>query len=144
LIALFVAKWKLEPTKTKVFLAKLIPGRRRYVIQNFKTTAQGGEATAELEAYINECETTDAWANAEALAPVAVAAKQAAPAATPMVGLKRPLAQTITPTSTALDAAKRPKLAAVVAPKLAPGLIRPAGPGVLPKAGIVRPKLSGA
>jgi len=55
LLALFVAKWKLDATKTKLALAKLPVERRRYVIQNFKATATGEEAPPELEKYIATC-----------------------------------------------------------------------------------------
>jgi len=156
LIALFVAKWKLDPTKTKVHLAKLNPARRRYVISNFKTAVQGAEAAAELEKFIGECESTDAWANAAVPATVATPAAGAAPAAgtapaasiitptggIPATGLKRPLATTIAPTNPALDATKRPRLGVVtaVAPKNASVL----KPGILagPRA-VTPPKLPG-
>merc|ERR1719343_1677188 len=61
LLALFVTKWKLDATKTKLTLAKLPAERRRYVIQNFKATTTGEEAATELEQYIEECEKTEAW-----------------------------------------------------------------------------------
>jgi hypothetical protein len=61
LIALFVAKWKLDPTKTKAMVAKLQPGQRRYVIQNFKATATGDAGVTELEKFIEECKTNGAW-----------------------------------------------------------------------------------
>lgn len=61
LIALFVAKWKLDPTKTKAMVAKLQPGQRRYVIQNFKATATGDAGVAELEKFIEECRKNGAW-----------------------------------------------------------------------------------
>lgn len=66
LIALFVAKYKLDPTRTKLLLAKLTPARRRYVIQNFKTAAaSGGElAMKALEGYIAQCERTNSWGGA--------------------------------------------------------------------------------
>lgn len=61
LLALFVAKWKLDATKTKMALAKLPAERRRYVIQNFKATATGDEVDTEMDKYIEECEKTEAW-----------------------------------------------------------------------------------
>lgn len=120
LIALFVAKWKVDPTKTKLMLAKLSPPRRRFVIQNFKAAA-GADPTAQLEAYITECETTDAWAGATA--PGASPAFGGARPPTPKMGGVRPLATSmvsvggvkrpasaITPASVLSDAAKRPRL----------------------------------
>lgn len=61
LIALFVAKWKLDPTTSKQVLAKLTPTRRRFVIQNFKTTKSGAEASGDLEEYIAQCEKDKTW-----------------------------------------------------------------------------------
>jgi hypothetical protein len=61
LIALFVAKWKLDPVSAKENLSKLTPARRRYVIQHFKTTLSGMEATAELKKFIEECEKDGKW-----------------------------------------------------------------------------------
>eukprot|EP00450_Noctiluca_scintillans_P032057 CAMPEP_0194547220 /NCGR_PEP_ID=MMETSP0253-20130528/91825_1 /TAXON_ID=2966 /ORGANISM="Noctiluca scintillans" /LENGTH=78 /DNA_ID=CAMNT_0039394403 /DNA_START=57 /DNA_END=290 /DNA_ORIENTATION=+ len=59
LVALFVAKWKLDHTKTKMLLAKLTPPRRRFVIQRFKTTVTGPPAFLTLEKYIKECDWTE-------------------------------------------------------------------------------------
>jgi len=61
LIALFVSKWKLEPTKTKMILAKITPTRRRYVISNFQTASTGEVAVAELEKFIQECTANGKW-----------------------------------------------------------------------------------
>ncbi|CAJ1448811.1 unnamed protein product, partial [Effrenium voratum] len=61
LLALFVAKWKLDVTRTKATLTKLLPARRRYVIANFK--GQGdSDINDQLETYISQCEATNAWA----------------------------------------------------------------------------------
>jgi len=116
LIALFVAKWKLDPTRTKTMMAKLTPQRRRYVIQTFKTATPGIEATTELETYIAECEKTDSWAGAapppaSAATTVPAAAVSPAPAAVAPAmlqhaGVKRPA---LTPT--APPPASRPRLA---------------------------------
>jgi hypothetical protein len=80
LIALFVAKWKLEPATSKVVLAKLTPLRRRYVIQNFKATTTGAAASKELEDFIAQCEEDKSWDTASTPATVA-----------PPAGVKRPL-----------------------------------------------------
>jgi hypothetical protein len=126
LIALFVAKWKLDPTKTKMLLAKLNPQRRRYVIQNFKATASGEAGATELESYITECEANGQWDKAtlpvSGIVPAAGAARPTypvlvkpatgltglvKPAFTPAAaatGIKRPLTSAITP------AATRPRL----------------------------------
>jgi len=61
LIALFVAKWKLDVAATKKALIKLLPMRRRYVMAHFK--AKGGpDVNEELEQYIQECSSTNSWA----------------------------------------------------------------------------------
>jgi len=114
LIALFVAKWKLDPTKTKALVAKLIPNRRRYVIQNFKSTAQApGAGVAELEAFIEECEKSGVWDKAGtpvALSPVtALSGVRPAFASTVLGGLKRPLASLVT--TPVLDATKKIRVA---------------------------------
>lgn len=69
LIALFVAKWKLDPVTAKASLSTLTPGRRRYVIQHFKTTTSGMEATEELKTFIGECEKDGKWDTASTPAP---------------------------------------------------------------------------
>merc|ERR1719476_939707 len=51
LIALFVAKWKLDPTRTKLMLAKLTPQKRRHVIQHFKATA-GADPSNSLAQFV--------------------------------------------------------------------------------------------
>jgi len=56
-IALFIQKWKLEATKAKLLLARLSPARRKWVMTNFP----GGQT---LDAYIQQSERTNAWANA--------------------------------------------------------------------------------
>lgn len=80
LIALFVAKWKLDPTKTKLMLAKLPSPRRRYVIAQFKAINQNGEqATESLEQFIKKCDAENLWpAGSAAAAPAATATNGAA------------------------------------------------------------------
>jgi len=119
LIALFVHKWKLDPTQTKLLLAKMTPARRRYVIQNFKTTeTDAAGAFAALEAYIAECESTNAWANATA-----------PPTAAGVTTLKRPVpAATITPV---LDPSKKPRLTPIVPTAPRPLLSTPRPVGVV-------------
>lgn len=121
LIALFVAKWKVDPTRTKLMLAKLSPPRRRYVISNFKNA--GSDPTFGLEQFISKCEETDAWA------------ADAGPG-----GMKRPLTST-----TPVEPSKVPRLntPGAVPPKA--GVVRPMGAvrplaapgGLMPRA--VRP-----
>lgn len=101
LIALFVAKWKLDPTKTKMMLAKMTPQKRRYVIQNFKSTPGSADATTELEQFIAQCEKTNAWDTP--VTPGAVGG----PVQPGALGVKRPL----TPMNpTVLDPSKRPRI----------------------------------
>jgi len=61
LIALFVAKWKLDPVTAKTALAKLESTHRRYIIQTFKPATTGPEATKELETFIAACEADGSW-----------------------------------------------------------------------------------
>jgi len=59
-LSLFVAKWKLEPVKTKQTLAKLHPARRRQLISGFKTEHLDGgpEASDDLDKYIQTLDET--------------------------------------------------------------------------------------
>lgn len=66
LVALFVAKRKTNAAETKVFLAKLTPARRKYVMDNFRSELTGSKATQALEEYIKECDETNCWAESEA------------------------------------------------------------------------------
>lgn len=111
LIALFVAKWKLDPSRAKMVLAKLTPGRRRYVISNFKT-AGGESAITDLEKYIEDCGKSGVWDTAPAAAPM-LARPAAVPAVRTIAGV-RPPAQIVSP---------RPALSSAIA---AAGVKRPA------------------
>jgi len=115
-IALFIAKWKLEATKTKLLLARLTPPRRRWVMSNFAQAATGLSSTMQLEQYIARCERTNAWGAAGSSSP-AVASK-------PVTGLKRPMTSAL-----AYDPNKRPKvgISAAMPPRVgvAAGGIRP-------------------
>jgi len=130
LIALFVAKWKLDPNRTKLILAKLTPPRRRFVIQSFKNA--GGDPTASLEQFIAKCEQTNSWG--AATTPVAATAQAGfAPQA---AGVKRPLTPTMT-----VDPNKRPRLmtpGALAPPKAGAPALRP----VAAAAGGMRPGLA--
>jgi hypothetical protein len=79
LVALFVAKWKLDPAATKECLSKLTQARRRYVIQQFKTTSNGEEATTELKAFIAACEKDGKWDAAATTAITAAKSSSLAP-----------------------------------------------------------------
>lgn len=117
LIALFVAKWKLDPTKTKLMLAKMTPTRRRYIIQNFKTAFSGPEANAALDAYIAQCEKSGDW-DKGSIAPAASAAMQLGVARAAVGAAKRP----IMPGSMVLDPNKRPRIGPMGTPT-APGAV---------------------
>mmetsp|Transcript_854 Transcript_854/g.2378 ORF Transcript_854/g.2378 Transcript_854/m.2378 type:complete len:323 (+) Transcript_854:116-1084(+) len=111
LIALFINKWKLDPTRAKMLLAKMTPAKRRYVITNFKNAANAADATGALDQYIAQCEKTNAWGAAVAAAATATGASAAprpvAPKmAVPTMAAKRPIA-TITPF---MDPSKRPRI----------------------------------
>eukprot|EP00747_Dinoflagellata_sp_TGD_P166047 gnl/TRDRNA2_/TRDRNA2_188254_c0_seq1.p1 gnl/TRDRNA2_/TRDRNA2_188254_c0~~gnl/TRDRNA2_/TRDRNA2_188254_c0_seq1.p1 ORF type:complete len:299 (+),score=61.65 gnl/TRDRNA2_/TRDRNA2_188254_c0_seq1:63-899(+) len=100
-IALFVSKWKLEPSRTKLFLARLTPLRRRLVMQNFKYAASDGASPiAKLEEYVQQCEKTNEWGSGP---EAAEAAAEAAPQ--DGTGVKRPAEDGAEP------AAKKPNTA---------------------------------
>ncbi|CAK0862603.1 unnamed protein product [Prorocentrum cordatum] len=81
LIALFIAKWKLEATSAKMTLAKLSPARRRHIITNFKPSGavSGAAATQALVEFIANCEKTGSWGAASPAAATAPAAGLGAP-----------------------------------------------------------------
>lgn len=69
MIAAFVSKWGLDPTRTKLLLARLSPARRKAVIENFKLTGNGSAPTAALEKYIAQSEATLSSTNGFARLP---------------------------------------------------------------------------
>lgn len=82
-IALFVSKWRLEPTRTKELLQKLPPERRRSVMNNFAyVPINGTPSMVKFEEYITQCQRTDTWA---------ATSVAGGPVASP--GAKRPLEQ---------------------------------------------------
>lgn len=154
LIALFVAKWTLDPARTKMMLAKLTPQRRRYVLANFTSTfATPVDATNSLQTFLTKCEQTNAWGAAspmvavpKGVAPRPVAFRPAGvaplwPAAPVAAGVKRPL----TPAMSAM-ATQANKRQAVAPGRMAvtPGkpALRPTTPqGIRPA--MVTPKAGG-
>jgi len=59
-IALFVSKWRLEPTRTKELLQMLPPERRRLVMSNFAyVPVNGTPSMVKFEEYITQCQRTD-------------------------------------------------------------------------------------
>lgn len=97
MIATFVQKWQLDPTRTKLLLARLTPARRKQVIDGFSFSASRGLApTAALEQYIQQGNAPAAGGSLSG-----PASRPITPAATPM---KRPLPATA---ATAQPAAKR-------------------------------------
>jgi len=146
LIALFISKWKLEPTRTKMLLAKMTPAKRRYVITNFKNATNAADPTSALEQYIAQCEKTNAWAAAVAASATSlggsVAPRPAAPkpaAVTPAsaaVGAKRPIA----PITPVVDPSKRPRIMvpgqAPTIPAAKPPAVRPPAQPAAPRAAI--------
>lgn len=139
LIALFVAKWKLDPTKTKMMLAKMTPQKRRYVIQNFKSTPASPDATSELEQFIAQCEKTNAWDTPATPGAVGGPVQPGALG----VGVKR----TLTPMNpTVLDPSKRPRITVPTVQPKAGTVVTPAqamaarmGGGAVRPPGTVRP-----
>lgn len=131
LIALFVAKWKLDPVSAKESLSKLTPARRRYVIQHFKTTLSGMEATEELKKFITECEKDGKWDTAAATATTTTNGTTLASQAAGKIGIG--LRPSITPKIS--PAVSTPKPAMIQTPKA----------GVIPAAttsGLKRPLAS--
>eukprot|EP00933_Yihiella_yeosuensis_P036443 TRINITY_DN30194_c0_g1_i1.p1 TRINITY_DN30194_c0_g1~~TRINITY_DN30194_c0_g1_i1.p1 ORF type:complete len:424 (+),score=116.24 TRINITY_DN30194_c0_g1_i1:78-1274(+) len=64
LIGLFIAKWKVDADKTKEWLEKIAPNRRRYVVSNFKAPEGCDDVTKALEDYMAECEKSGVWGEA--------------------------------------------------------------------------------
>lgn len=97
LIALFVAKWRLDTARTKLALAKLPPLRRRHIVTTFKALPNL-DPTSQLLNYISQCERTGSWGGAPGSAPAPVSM---------MAGVKRPM-----PAGSLVDPSKRPRLIA--------------------------------
>lgn len=108
-IALFIAKFKLEATKTKLLLARLTPPRRRWVMGNFTPSSSGTGATVQLEQFIAQCERSNSW-------DAASAGASAMPG-----GLKRSFASS----GIALDPNKRPRVGSIAAYGSASSTYRP-------------------
>lgn len=83
-IALFVSTWKLDPNKAKACLEKLLPARRRFVMQNFKGATNGASPAEKLEEYVAECGKSGAWE---------VDGSASATSTADAAGVKRPLEQ---------------------------------------------------
>jgi len=149
LIALFVAKWKLEPTKTKMLLAKLTPLRRRYVMQHFKALGSGDAATTELESFLAECGRNGMW-DKGGLAGV-VQPGQVLAAKRPLLGApaldpsKRPRfgVPQLVQSPSGLSLAERLAAARAASPGVRPMLVKPTGPitGIRPPGRPVAPFL---
>eukprot|EP00927_Polykrikos_kofoidii_P020817 TRINITY_DN19928_c0_g1_i1.p1 TRINITY_DN19928_c0_g1~~TRINITY_DN19928_c0_g1_i1.p1 ORF type:complete len:311 (+),score=63.80 TRINITY_DN19928_c0_g1_i1:137-1069(+) len=89
LIADFVRKWKLDPTRTKLLLARLTPTRRRTVISTFEAPATNGVSpTAALERFISQSDQGAAPSSGGAPRP---SAPKAPPKQVTSAGAKRPL-----------------------------------------------------
>lgn len=69
-IELFVAKYRLEPTRTKILLARLKPERRRWVMQSFRGGNGSTTPTKSLEDFITRAEKTNNWEASSKPAPV--------------------------------------------------------------------------
>lgn len=148
-LAMFVAKFKLDPLKTKAMLGNTVTApRRKYVMTNFKTDKTGAEATTELEQYIKECDASKKWDAATptqlsqtptlvkpsvnvsapaARAPIITSARPAG-IAVPAVGagvtVKRAIITPAAAPGAVIDANKRPRL---TIPAPAAAAVRPLG-----------------
>jgi len=65
-IATFIAGSKLDPLRSRPLLNGLKAHEQNYVLENFKSTSTGAEATDELEKYINECKASSVWGSGPA------------------------------------------------------------------------------
>jgi len=65
-IALFIAGSKLDPLRARPLLNGLQKYQQDYVLENFKSTSTGAEATDELEKYISESKASSVWGSAPA------------------------------------------------------------------------------
>lgn len=137
-IALFVSKYKLDPSKAKTALAPLLQARRKYVLAKFTSEKTGAEANEELEKYIKECEASKEWDNALPAATAPGAVLGTAPAG--MVGTA--------PANGGVSVTPKAVGVGAVAPK--PGaitMVRPAGvtmvspPGAKRPPGVVAPQM---
>jgi len=136
-IALFVSKYKLDPSKAKIVLAPLLQVRRKYVLANFKSEKTGAEANEELEKYIKQCEEEKKWDT-----PVAVTAPAAGTSPGITLGATAPATNgpvSVTPKAVSVGAVA-PKAGAVT-------MVRPAGattvvpPAAKRPAGVVAPQV---
>eukprot|EP00929_Paragymnodinium_shiwhaense_P022815 TRINITY_DN14459_c0_g1_i1.p1 TRINITY_DN14459_c0_g1~~TRINITY_DN14459_c0_g1_i1.p1 ORF type:complete len:375 (+),score=67.11 TRINITY_DN14459_c0_g1_i1:115-1239(+) len=128
LIALFVAKWKLDPTRTKMLLAKVAPPRRKYIIEKFSPPAGQDTATvtAALETFVARCEKTGEWGPAIAAAgpsvsPLGVKRSISAvtgPAVSPLLSRPRITPLATTSPASAIAAAKLAATRAAAAARL--------------------------
>lgn len=101
-IAVFVSKWKLEPAKTKLMLAKLSPLKRRWVLQNFKLDEGEDEdktPNVKLEEFVKDAEAKNSWGSMTGTVGLASS----------LVGVKRPLIAG-SAGAAAADSIKRPKV----------------------------------
>eukprot|EP00927_Polykrikos_kofoidii_P011513 TRINITY_DN148_c2_g1_i2.p1 TRINITY_DN148_c2_g1~~TRINITY_DN148_c2_g1_i2.p1 ORF type:complete len:566 (+),score=70.58 TRINITY_DN148_c2_g1_i2:255-1700(+) len=60
-IAVFVAKWRLDPQSAKTTLLPIPPAKRRYVMDNFAGPNSGADGITELTAYIKDCESNGTY-----------------------------------------------------------------------------------
>merc|ERR1712037_544988 len=119
-----VSKWRLEPSRTKLLIARLTPTRRRFVMQSFKyTPVNGVSPVAKLEEYIQQCEQTNAWdASASATATGFAGSLTGESSSQTAVGLAR--------TESVSSGANRPLTAAMVSDPKRPQF--QASPGMRP------------
>jgi len=129
-VAQFINKWGFDRMQAGGLLARLSPARRVYVMAHFQEAgaAGGGAVTQRLEAYIRQCEATNAWVAADAAAPQVKAAPKvvAPPSASALLaaGVKRPFEQTdsiqckappmVAPAASSVSKAAQPAVASSV------------------------------
>lgn len=141
-MAMFVSKYKLDPSTAKGHLAPLQPHRRKYVIANFTSTNTAAEAMTELEKYLKECEENKKWdADAPAtLATAAVAAPKTATATLVRPAVTATLVRPVSPGAVTATSIVKPPGAkeGIVRPPAAVGIVAP-GVVVAPGGAVKRP-----
>eukprot|EP00929_Paragymnodinium_shiwhaense_P122674 TRINITY_DN95632_c0_g1_i1.p1 TRINITY_DN95632_c0_g1~~TRINITY_DN95632_c0_g1_i1.p1 ORF type:complete len:362 (-),score=86.25 TRINITY_DN95632_c0_g1_i1:139-1122(-) len=118
LIAVFVAKHKLDAMKTKAALQSLTLHQKKHVMSNFKMEEGADKDSIQaLTAYVKECQTTKAWGDE----PAADAAEEKPPATTVKPGVVSitPVTEIASPAPTPATATSADQTAAEAPPKTA-------------------------
>lgn len=67
-IASFISRWRLNATRTKLMLSRLLPSKRSWVLDHFRGARASGATTEDdLRQYIARCERENVWASSRAI-----------------------------------------------------------------------------